>query len=150
MVSEDRRMIHRKMRSTGSLDWTGLTPFAFPRNIAGVKFRDRLEAPVSTIEKTSWQTLNTEKMSDTISRQMISGENATVAKIILARGAIVPRHSHVNEQYSWVLSGSLKFIFDDREIVVGEDEVLTIPPNAPHTVVALEDTVDIDIFCPRR
>ena len=100
--------------------------------------------------KASWQTMESEKLSDTISRQMISGEHLTLAKIFLARGAIVPRHSHVNEQYSWIISGALRFIFDDHEIVLGSGDVLVIPPHAPHSVVALEDTVDIDIFAPRR
>ena len=89
-------------------------------------------------------------MNDLLSRQMISGENATISQLLMKRGAAVPRHSHVNEQYSWILSGSLKFIFDDREILVGAGEVLLIPAHVPHSAVALEDTVDVDFFAPRR
>jgi ribosomal protein L16 Arg81 hydroxylase len=29
-------------------------------------------------------------------------------------------------------------------------EVLVIPPHLPHTAVALEDTLDVDIFSPPR
>ena len=105
---------------------------------------------VSPLEKTSWNSIQVEKLSDTLSRQMISGDNATVAQILLKRGAIVPRHSHANEQYSWIISGKLKFIFDDREIVVGAGEFLVIPGNVPHSAVAEEDTVDVDFFAPRR
>jgi len=39
---------------------------------------------------------------------------------------------------------------DDREIVVRSGEVLCIPPHMPHEVLALEDTVDLDIFNPPR
>jgi quercetin dioxygenase-like cupin family protein len=81
---------------------------------------------------------------------MISGENATVSQLLLKKGAVVPRHSHVNEQYSWITSGLLKFVFDDREILVGAGEVLVIPANVPHSAVAMEDTVDVDFFAPRR
>jgi quercetin dioxygenase-like cupin family protein len=91
-----------------------------------------------------------EKLNDKLSRQMISGENATVSQLLLKKGAVVPRHSHVNEQYSWITSGALKFVFDDREIVLGAGDVLVIPANTPHGAVALEDTVDIDFFAPRR
>jgi quercetin dioxygenase-like cupin family protein len=105
---------------------------------------------VSNLEKTSWNAIEVEKLNDLLSRQMISGDNATVAQILLKRGAIVPRHSHVNEQYSWIISGKLKFVFDDREIVVGPGEFLLIPPNVPHSAIAEEDTVDVDIFAPRR
>jgi mannose-6-phosphate isomerase-like protein (cupin superfamily) len=41
-------------------------------------------------------------------------------------------------------------VFDDREVIVRGGEVLYIPANVPHSAVALEDTVDIDFFAPRR
>ena len=105
---------------------------------------------MSTLEKSSWKTVEVEKLNDLLSRQMISGENATISQLLMKRGAAVPRHSHVNEQYSWILSGALKFIFDDREIVVHAGEVLLIPAHVPHSAIALEDTVDVDFFAPRR
>src|SRR5579863_938619 len=108
------------------------------------------EETLSALEKASWKTTEIEKMNDKLSRQMISGENATISQLVLKKGAEVPRHSHVNEQYSWIISGLLKFIFDDREILVGAGEILLIPANAAHGAVALEDTVDVDIFAPRR
>jgi quercetin dioxygenase-like cupin family protein len=108
------------------------------------------EAALSILEKSSWKTLEIEQLNDKLSRQMISGENATISQLLLKKGAAVPRHSHMNEQYSWIISGVLKFVFDDREILVGAGEVLVIPPNVPHSAVALEDTVDVDIFAPRR
>jgi quercetin dioxygenase-like cupin family protein len=108
------------------------------------------EAPLSDLEKSSWKTMEIEQLNEKLSRQMISGENATVSQLMLKKGAAVPRHSHMNEQFSWIISGALKFVFDDREILVGEGEVLVIPANVPHSAVALEDTVDVDIFAPRR
>jgi quercetin dioxygenase-like cupin family protein len=108
------------------------------------------EAPLSTLEKSSWKTMEIEQLNDKLSRQMISGENATISQLLLKKGAAVPRHSHMNEQYSWIISGALKFVFDDREILVGEGEILLIPANVAHSAVALEDTVDVDIFAPRR
>jgi quercetin dioxygenase-like cupin family protein len=108
------------------------------------------EAPLTALEKSSWKTIEIEQLNEKLSRQMISGENATISQLVLKKGAVVPRHSHVNEQYSWIISGALKFIFDDREILVGEGEVLVIPANVAHSAVALEDTVDVDIFAPRR
>ena len=108
------------------------------------------EATLSALEKLSWKTMEIERLNDKLSRQMISGENATISQLFLKKGAAVPRHSHMNEQYSWIISGALKFVFDDREILVGEGEVLVIPANVAHSAVALEDTVDVDIFAPRR
>jgi quercetin dioxygenase-like cupin family protein len=108
------------------------------------------EEIMGNLQKTSWQALEVDKMNDKISRQMISGENGTLARILLARGAVVGRHHHLSEQYTWIVSGALRFTFDDREIVVNAGEVLYIPSNVPHAAVALEDTVDIDFFAPRR
>ena len=105
---------------------------------------------MSTLEKKAWKAMEVEQLNDLLSRQMVSGENATIAQLIVKRGGTVPRHSHMNEQYSWILSGSLKFIFDDREIIVSAGEILLIPANVAHGAVALEDTVDIDFFAPRR
>ena len=105
---------------------------------------------MSKLEKTSWNAVELERLSDKLTRQMISGDNATISQLVLKRGATVPRHSHINEQYSWIISGKLKFIFDDREMVLGAGEILLIPANTPHAAVAEEDTVDVDIFAPRR
>jgi quercetin dioxygenase-like cupin family protein len=99
---------------------------------------------------TSFEKIETENLSNRITRQMLNGEDATLARIFLARGAIVPRHSHRSEQFSLILSGALKFQFDDGELVLRAGEIVLIPANVPHRAEALEDTVDIDFFAPRR
>ena len=100
---------------------------------------------------TSFEKVETEKLSSHITRQMLNGEDATLARIFLARGAVVPRHSHRSEQFSLIISGALKFYFDDGETtVVHAGEILLIPAHVPHKAEALEDTVDIDFFAPRR
>jgi quercetin dioxygenase-like cupin family protein len=99
---------------------------------------------------TSFEKIETEKLNDRITRQMLNGEDATLARIFLARGAVVPRHSHRSEQFSLILSGALKFIFDDGELVLRAGEIVLIPAHVSHRAEALEDTVDIDFFAPRR
>jgi quercetin dioxygenase-like cupin family protein len=99
---------------------------------------------------TSFEKVEHEKLSSHISRQMMSGEDATLARIFIARGGIVPRHSHRSEQFSLIISGALKFFFDDGEVVVHAGEIILIPAHVPHKAEALEDTVDIDFFAPRR
>jgi len=73
-----------------------------------------------------------------------------LARIILRKGCVVPLHSHDNEQITYILEGALRFLIQDREIIVSEGEVLVIPSQVPHSAEALEDTVDLDIFCPPR
>lgn len=76
-----------------------------------------------------------------------------LAHVYLDKGAIVPQHSHHNEQLTYILEGALHFwIGEDgsQEIVVSAGEVLHIPSNIPHRAQALEDTLDVDIFSPPR
>jgi quercetin dioxygenase-like cupin family protein len=100
---------------------------------------------------TKFELLDTDKMNPLITRQMLNGADATFARLVLLRGAIVPRHSHRSEQYTMIFSGALKFVFDDQtETIVHAGEILMIPANVPHSAEALEDTVDFDFFSPRR
>jgi quercetin dioxygenase-like cupin family protein len=73
-----------------------------------------------------------------------------IAHVHLAKGAIVPEHSHHNEQLTYILEGKLRFTIDGETIDVGAGEVLTIPPHVPHRAEALEDTLDVDVFTPPR
>ena len=76
-----------------------------------------------------------------------------LAHVYLKKGCIVPRHSHDNEQLTYILEGALKFwIGEDgsEEITVNAGEVLLIPSNVPHKAEALEETLDVDVFSPPR
>ncbi len=103
------------------------------------------------VQKLSWNTVETEWLNDKLSRQVISGEKGTLAMLTAMAGGTAARHYHASEEYSWVISGTLKFIFDDREVVASAGEIVVISPNVPHTVVAMEDnTVFVDFFAPVR
>jgi quercetin dioxygenase-like cupin family protein len=98
----------------------------------------------------SWNTVEIEQLNPLIGRQFVVGRDIMVARVLMRKGAIVPEHSHMNEQVTYILAGALKFWIDGKEIVVHEGEVLTIPPNMPHKAEAIEDTVDLDVFNPPR
>lgn len=97
-----------------------------------------------------WNQLNEEQMNARISRKAIHTQNLTIARLHLQRLAVVPEHSHVNEQVTMIERGALKFFIEGGEKIVRAGECLTIPPNVPHGVEALEDTVAVDVFAPRR
>jgi quercetin dioxygenase-like cupin family protein len=105
---------------------------------------------MTEIQKISWKTKEVEKLSDSLSRQAVFGEKGTLARLSIKRGGGAARHSHVNEEYSSIVSGAVKYVFDDREVEVNAGEVLVVPPNVPHSVVALEDTVAVFFFSPAR
>src|ERR1700674_401511 len=98
----------------------------------------------------TWDYVPLEQMSDVISRKVISGEKAMVAQVFLKKDAVVPEHSHESEQITYILEGALKFELEGREVIVRKGEVLLIPSWVPHRAVAMEDTLDLDIFSPIR
>jgi quercetin dioxygenase-like cupin family protein len=95
-----------------------------------------------------------EQLKKGLSRKLITGERMMIAHVYIKKGEVVPRHSHDNEQLTYILSGALHFWFDrdgvEQEIIVRAGEVIVIPSNLPHRAVALEDTLDVDVFCPPR
>jgi unsaturated pyranuronate lyase len=102
------------------------------------------------LKHVSWDSVPIEQLNPLLQRHFIVGENVMIARVLLKKGSVVPRHSHHNEQLTYILEGALKFDIDGKEIVVRAGEVLCIPPNMPHEAEALEDTVDLDIFNPPR
>jgi quercetin dioxygenase-like cupin family protein len=104
----------------------------------------------SSLQYVRLKELPIEQVNPLLDRQIVSGERSMLARIILRKGCIVPQHSHENEQISYILEGALKFLIEGREIVVSAGEVLVIPSHVPHSAEALEDTVDLDLFCPPR
>jgi quercetin dioxygenase-like cupin family protein len=94
-----------------------------------------------------------ERVSDMLERRLITGDRMMLAHVYLKQGCIVPKHSHENEQLTYILEGALKFwIGEDgaEEIIVRAGEVLLIPSNIPHKAEALEETLDVDVFSPPR
>ena len=100
-----------------------------------------------------WADLPAEQLSSLLSRKLITGTRMMLAHVYLKKGCIVPRHSHENEQLTYILEGALRFSIGDdgaEEVIVRAGEVLHIPSNVPHAAEALEDTLDVDVFSPPR
>jgi quercetin dioxygenase-like cupin family protein len=108
--------------------------------------------------KYSWSDIPLEQLNPTLSRRIVTGKEVMVAHVYLKAGSVVPKHHHVNEQVTYILEGALRFwlgeLVDSQNqadsVVVAEGEVLVIPSNVPHRAVAIEDTLDLDVFAPPR
>ena len=100
-----------------------------------------------------WDDVPLEKVTDKLDRRLITGERMMLAHVYLKKGCIVPKHSHENEQLTYILEGALRFTLGEEQnidVTVSAGEVLHIPSNYPHMAVAIEDTLDVDIFSPPR
>ena len=101
----------------------------------------------------SWDQMPKETVSPMLDRRLITGDRMMIAHVYLKKGCIVPKHSHENEQLTYILQGVLKFWIgedESQELLVRAGEVLHIPSNVPHKAEALEDTLDVDVFDPPR
>ena len=103
--------------------------------------------------KYSWSAMPLEQLNPQLSRRIVTGAQVMVAHVYLKKGAIVPKHQHENEQITYIIEGALRFwIGEDQkeEVIVRAGEVLTIPSMVWHQALALEDTLDVDVFNPPR
>ncbi|HJS43432.1 MAG TPA: cupin domain-containing protein [Gemmatimonadales bacterium] len=100
-----------------------------------------------------WDQVQREELHERLSRRLITGDQMMLAHVYLKKGCVVPKHHHINEQFTYILEGALRFLVGDdgaEEVVVRAGEVLHLPANVPHEAHALEDTLDMDVFCPPR
>jgi quercetin dioxygenase-like cupin family protein len=97
-----------------------------------------------------WDEIALEKVTEMLSRKIVTGDREMLAQVYLKRGCVVPMHAHESEQMTYILQGALKFFIDGEEISVREGEVLHIPSQVPHQAEALDDTFSLEIFSPIR
>ena len=97
-----------------------------------------------------WNEIQKEQINPLLLRQAIHGDGMTVARLEMSTGCVVPQHSHHNEQISMVERGRVKFTVSGEDVILNAGGVLHILPNLTHSAEALEDSVAVELFSPRR
>jgi quercetin dioxygenase-like cupin family protein len=101
----------------------------------------------------SWDGIPEEQVSAALHRRLICGERVMLAQVRLKAGGTVPRHEHVHEQFTYVVSGALHFRLGEdaqEEVTVRAGQVLHLPSHVWHEADVLEDSVVLDVFSPPR
>ena len=70
---------------------------------------------------------------------VVEGERMLVGYIHKPRGTGSRMHSHKNEQFNYVVKGTLKGSVNGKRIVAPAGTLIYIPANAPHTLVSTPD-----------
>ncbi len=83
-------------------------------------------------------------------RTLNYGDHTSVHEMRIAKGHVVPAHSHPHEQTGYLVSGRFLFEMPGLKKELGPGDSWLVPGNVEHTVTALEDCVAIDIFSPPR
>jgi quercetin dioxygenase-like cupin family protein len=107
----------------------------------------------NNIQSIDWESIELETVNPSMTRRIVTGERMTVARIYFKDGFLVPQHSHVHEQITQVIKGTLRFRFGaDRaeEIDVGPGGVIVIPSQVPHEALCIGDVEEMDMWSPRR
>ena len=74
---------------------------------------------------------------------VVEGERMLVGYIHKPRGTGSRMHTHKNEQFNYVVRGTLVGSVNGKRIVAPAGTLIYIPANAPHTLVASPDDEDV-------
>ena len=105
------------------------------------------------VSKIHWDDVPTEEVTPKMKRQMVYGDKVMVAKMQFKDGFVVPLHSHINEQVTQVLKGTIRFWFGAKKeqmMDLNAGEVVVIPENVPHEALMIGDVEEIDTWAPIR
>jgi quercetin dioxygenase-like cupin family protein len=74
---------------------------------------------------------------------VVEGDRMLVGYIHKPRGTGSRMHSHKNEQFNYVVRGTLVGSVNGKRVVAPAGTLIYIPANAPHTLVASPDDEDV-------
>lgn len=105
------------------------------------------------VNKVNWDTIPTEQVTPKMERKLVYGDKVMIARMKFKAGFKVPQHTHINEQITYVLSGTIRFWFgENKEEVVDmhAGDIVVIPENLPHEALMVTDVEEIDTWAPIR
>lgn len=105
------------------------------------------------VTKLNWDTVPTEQVTPKMERKLVYGDKIMVAKMKFKDGFKVPLHSHINEQVTNVLSGTIRFWFGENKeetFDMHAGDIIVIPANMPHEAEMIGDVEEIDMWSPIR
>ncbi len=85
-----------------------------------------------------------------IMARVVTAQAMTVAHVTLEAGALLPLHTHVNEQLVNVVEGHLELTVDGVKHDLVPGTVMVLAPNIPHSGKAITNCRVIDVFHPIR
>jgi len=97
-----------------------------------------------------WEQIKTDEVTGLYSRKVALGDNLTVARLEVKKGAATRMHSHPNEEIIVVLQGTWRFFLGSEQVTLEANQMLRIPAGTVHGSEVLEDVVAIDVCSPAR
>ena len=95
-------------------------------------------------------TMQPQAINELYSRTIATGQNLSVARLQVRKGATTQTHKHKHEEVIVLLQGAWTFHFPTGAVTLRPNQVLTIAPGVEHSSEVLEDVVAIDVCTPTR
>lgn len=83
-------------------------------------------------------------------QQIGAGKNINAVHWNFEDGAEIDLHQHSQEQFGYVIQGSLEVTIGDECVLLQAGDAYFIPANVPHRFIARGVTEAIDVFTPIR
>lgn len=92
-----------------------------------------------------------ENLGGGVSRKILArGGKLMMVEVCFEKGGIGEVHTHLHEQVSYIIKGAFEFELEGKKEIVRAGDTIYVPSDVLHGVVALEDSIIIDIFTPQR
>ncbi len=82
--------------------------------------------------------------------KLIHSETMSLVFWEVEKSAVVPEHSHVNEQIMHVIEGEFQFTLDGKTKIYHPGEIVVIASHKKHSGKALTPCKLMDVFSPAR
>ena len=97
-----------------------------------------------------WHSISPRTMVPGFHGRFIHSANMTFALWEIDEGAVLPEHSHPQEQVTQMIFGAFELTVDGITHPLSEGQVLVIPSHAIHSGRAITVCKILDIFSPMR
>jgi quercetin dioxygenase-like cupin family protein len=91
-----------------------------------------------------------EMLPGLVRRVLACSKTMMLAEFSFESGAEVPQHHHPHDQVGYVVSGRMRMTIGGEVAECGPGDSYHAPSDVPHSGVALERSVLIDVFNPPR
>lgn len=92
------------------------------------------------------------QLEEKVSRKILgTGGTLMMVEVSFKKGGVGQVHAHEgHEQVSYIVQGSFEVVVGDEKKVVTAGDSFYAGLNVPHGVIALEESVILDVFTPIR
>ena len=91
-----------------------------------------------------------EQITEKIGRRVMSGKQGTMVYWSMKAGAHAAGQQHPQEQFVWVIKGTIRLRIGGEERTIKPQGIAVIPGGVEHEAFFPEDTEVIDFFAPVR